>query len=77
MLSQASNNLIINEVDLPLDPKFVWKKYGVEDPLNNPDSWRYIAKEVKDIMTMMTGYQPSMDGFKEIIKFEEAECKKN
>lgn len=76
-LSHWRNRIIIRELDLPLDPKFVWKKYGIKDPENDPDAWKYVAKEVKEIMSFMNGYQSTEDGFREITKFEDMECHKN
>ena len=77
VLSQPKNNLIIKELDLPLDPKFVWKKYGVTHPEEDPHAWEYVAREVKQIMAFMNNYEETEDGFKEINEFEKEECHKN
>lgn len=42
-LSQLRNNLIIREVDLPLDPKFIWKKKGIKNPETDPEAWVHVA----------------------------------
>lgn len=76
VLSQPRNHLIIKELDLPLDPKFVWKKYGITNPEEDPHAWEYVAKEVKDLMAFMNGYEETEDGFKEINEFEKEECHK-
>jgi hypothetical protein len=55
-LSQLNNTLIVKELDQPLDPLFVWKKYGIKDPENDPKAWECVAKEVKDIMLFMSGF---------------------
>lgn len=55
-LSQLRNNLTVHELDLPVDPKYVWKKYGITNPETDPEAWTYVAKEVKDIMLFMTGF---------------------
>lgn len=76
-ISQWKNNLIVKELKEPLDPHFVWKKYGVTDPESDPRAWEYIAREVKQIMLFMNGYEETEDGFKEIRDFEKEECHKN
>lgn len=76
-LSQVRNNLIVSEIQEPLDPKFIWKKYGVTNPESDPKAWEYVAREVKQIMALMTGYEETEDGFKEINQFEKDECQKN
>ena len=74
-LSQMKNTLVVKELDLPLDPLYVYKKYGVKE--SDPEAWSYVAQEVRKIMQFMTGFQTCEEGFKDITKFENEQCHKN
>lgn len=73
-ITQTSNVLEVCEVEEPLDPLWVFKKYGVDK--NDPEAWRYVAREAKELMCFMTGYQSVETSFRDITEFENNECNK-
>jgi hypothetical protein len=72
--SNLINHLTFHEVDLPLDPLYVYKKYGVDK--NDPEAWSYVAKEAREIMSFMSGLPKVEEGWKELVAFEDSECNK-
>jgi hypothetical protein len=59
------------ELDQNLDPLYLLKKNNV-DP-KDPEAWKVVAKEVKDIMMFMTGMKGSEQGYKELLDYEKSE----
>ena len=71
-LSQPSAFCQGYEVEENLDPKWVLAKYGIKE--DDPDAWKYIAREVKEIMCFMTGFRSTEQGFREIDHYERIDC---
>lgn len=65
---QPQLTLEVHEVDQDFDPDFSFKRRGIKR--EGEDSWQYVADDVKDIISFMTGYEKSDQGFKELKKCE-------
>lgn len=66
--SDVSNTLEVCEIQEALDPLWVYKKHNVSQ--DDPRAWEYVAKEVKDVISFITGYEQTESSFRDIQKFE-------
>lgn len=63
------------EVEEPLDPYYVYQKYGINH--DHPDAWKYVMQEAKSIICFMSGFKSTEMGFKEIFEYEQISFKKH
>jgi hypothetical protein len=73
-LASLDNTLECIEVEEPLDPLWVAKKYGISK--DDEHFWEYVAKEAKDVMAFLTGYVKTEDRYRDINKFEDLDSNK-
>lgn len=71
--AQLWGNLEAFEVEEPLDPLWVAKKYGLEK--NDPQLWEYVANEIKEIISSLTGNIKTESGIDELVKYEDSEAR--
>lgn len=62
------------EIEEPLDPLWVAKKYNLDE--DDPELWKYVAREVKGIISFVTGFHDVDVGLNELSDFEDAEARK-
>jgi hypothetical protein len=60
---QPSLTLEVHEVEQTFDPNFSYKRRNVKN--QGEDTWEYVAEDVKSIISFMTGFEGSEQGFKE------------
>jgi 1-acyl-sn-glycerol-3-phosphate acyltransferase len=63
-LCQPCCNLEIHEVDQDFDPSFSYRRRGIKQ--EGEDSWKYVADDVKEIISFITGFESSEQGFREL-----------
>ena len=68
LLSQPCAFSEAYEVEENLDPKWVLQKYGISE--DDPNAWKYIADEVKEIMSFMSNFSSTEQGFRDINHYE-------
>lgn len=62
-LCQPSITLEIHEMDQDFDPKYSFARRGIKQ--EGEHAWEHVASDVKSIMSIMTGYVNSNQGFEE------------
>lgn len=72
---QFWNSMDIYEVEENLDPLFIYKKHGI-DYKTDPEAWKVLADEIKDIMSFMSGMESSEDGYRDIREMEKIQSDK-
>lgn len=72
-ICQFWGSVEIFEIEENFDPLFVYKKYGI-DYENDEDAWKYVAKEVKEVMGMISGFELTEAGFRDNLKIETSEA---
>jgi 1-acyl-sn-glycerol-3-phosphate acyltransferase len=63
------------EIEEHVDPLFLLKKRGVSP--EDPDAWKVVAEEVKEIMKFMVGTQGSEQGYRDLLEYEKKVCYAN
>lgn len=72
ILSQPTAFCKCYEIEENIDPKWILQKHGIKE--DDPEAWKYIAKEIKEIMCFMTNSKSTEQGFKEIDYYEKIDC---
>jgi 1-acyl-sn-glycerol-3-phosphate acyltransferase len=67
-LSQPYITLEIHELDQDFDPAYSFTSRGIKN--EGEDAWKYVAEDTKSIMSFMTGYESTEQGFTELKKCE-------
>lgn len=67
-MMQPWNNITLYEFSDHFDPLYSLRKRGVT--LDDPEAWKYVAADVKDLMKFISGFESTEDGFRELIEFE-------
>jgi hypothetical protein len=60
------------EIEENIDPLYLLKKNGVSP--EDPEAWKTVAREIKEIMLFMTGAQGTEQGYRELLEYETKEC---
>lgn len=65
---QPRNHMTFYEYSDNFDPMYSLRKAGV--PLEDENAWQYVAKDVKKLMSFISGFEDTEDSFRELIAFE-------
>lgn len=72
-LLQVSNHLTLYEYKDHFDPLYSMKKAGLS--IEEEEAWKPVAKDVKTLMSFISGFEDTEDSFRELIAYEAASPK--